>query len=202
MKRLLERLLERRAEALAHRIAPFLPDCGSVLDIGCGTGHNAAALRARCPRLAIYEADVVDMKVVGDPPAIILAAVLPFPEARFDCGLLLFVLHYPADPGPLLCEAHRVLRQRLLVLQSTWGDALSHGLLRGREWLQGIAMFHVALRAGLIRPCPCPLRPARLWDRPNLEQLFRVSGWRVQCRQEERWPGTRLSRDLFVLERA
>jgi len=62
MKRLLERLLERRAEALARRISPFLANCDSVLDIGCGTGHNAAALRALRPRLLVYEADVVDMK--------------------------------------------------------------------------------------------------------------------------------------------
>ena len=55
MKRLLERLLERRAEALACRLAPFLADCGSALDIGCGTGHNAAALRALCPQLAVCD---------------------------------------------------------------------------------------------------------------------------------------------------
>ena len=61
MKRVLERMLERRAEALARRIAPFLADDGTVLDIGCGTGHNAAALRVLRPQLAVCEADVVDM---------------------------------------------------------------------------------------------------------------------------------------------
>jgi SAM-dependent methyltransferase len=202
MKRLLERLLERRAEALARRITPFLADCGSALDIGCGTGHNAAALRALCPQLAVCEADVVDMKVVGDPPVLIHDKVLPFPQDRFDCGLLLFVLHYPADPESLLREAHRIIRQRLLILQATWGDALSRWLLRGREWLQGAAAFHVARRAGLIRPCPCPLRATQLLDRPHLEELFRASGWTVQHRQEDCWPGTRLSRDLYVLEKA
>jgi SAM-dependent methyltransferase len=191
MKRLLERLLERRAEALARRIAPFLADCGSALDIGCGTGHNAAALRAMRPRLAVCEADVVDMKVVGDAPVLIHEAVLPFPGDRFDCGLLLFVLQYPSDPVPLLREARRVISHRLLILQSTWGDALSRWLLRGREWMQGSVAFHVARRAGLIAPCRCPLRPARLMDRPHLEGLFRASGWSVHRRQEERWPGTR-----------
>jgi SAM-dependent methyltransferase len=202
MKRMLERLLERRAEALARRIAPFLPAGGSALDIGCGTGHNGAALRALRPQLTVWEADVVDIKVVGAPPVLIHDAVLPFPQDRFDCGLLLFVLQYPADPVPLLREAHRVITQRLLVLQSTWGDALARWLLRGREWLQGAGAFHVARRTGLIRPCPCPLRPARLMDRPHLEDLFRASGWTVHRRQEERWPGTRLSRDLYVLEKA
>ena len=201
MKRLLERLLERRAEALARRISPFLANCDSVLDIGCGTGHNAAALRALRPRLLVYEADVVDMKVLGDPPMLIHQAVLPFPKDRFDCGLLLFVLHYPSDPLPLLREAHRVISSRLLVLQSTWGDALSRWLLRGREWIQGAAAFYVARRAGLIRPCLCPLRPARLMDRPHLEDLFRTSGWTVRRRQEQGWPSTRLSRDLYVLEK-
>jgi SAM-dependent methyltransferase len=202
MKRLLERLLERRAEVLARRVEPFLADCGSVLDIGCGTGHNMAALRALCPQLAVGEADVVDMKVVGEPPVLIGNTVLPFPQDRFDCGLLLFVLHYPADPVSLLRESHRVVRRRLLILQSTWGDALSRWLLQGREWLQGVAAFHVAQRAGLIRPCRCPLRPARFLDRPQLEALFRDSGWAVRRRLEERWPGTHLSRDLYVLEKA
>jgi SAM-dependent methyltransferase len=201
MKRLLERLLERRADALARRISPFLANCGSALDIGCGTGHNAAALRALRPRLLVYEADVVDMKVVGDPPVIIHQAVLPFPNDRFDCGLLLFVLQYPPDPVSLLREVHRIISRRLLILQSTWGDALSRWLLGGREWVQGAAAFHVARRAGLIKPCHCPLRATRLMDRPHLESLFRVSGWIVHCRQEERWPGTRLSRDLYVLEK-
>ena len=201
MKRLLERLLERRANALARRISPFLANCGSALDIGCGTGHNAAALRALRPRLLVYEADIVDMKVVGDPPVIIHQAMLPFPNNRFDCGLLLFVLHYPPDPVPLLREAHRVISSRLLILHSTWGDAFSRWLLRGREWIQGAAAFHVAKWAGLIKPCRCPLHPARLMDRPHLEDLFHTSGWTVHCRQEERWPGTRLSRDLYVLEK-
>ena len=38
-------------------------------------------------------------------------------------------------------------------------------------------------------------------DRPHLEDLFRTSGWTVRRRQEEGWPGTRLSRDLYVLEK-
>ncbi len=201
MKRLFERLLERRAEALARRIAPFLADGGSALDIGCGTGHNAAALRAMYPQLAVWEADVIDMKVVGDTPVLIHDAVLPFPQGRFDYGLLLFVLQYPSDPVPLLREARRVIRHRLLILQSTWGDVRSRWLLRGREWVQGVLAFHVAKRAGLIGPCPCPMSTARLMDRPHLEELFRASGWTVQRRQEERWPGTRLSRDLYVLEK-
>jgi SAM-dependent methyltransferase len=201
MKRVLERLLERRAEALACRISPFLADYGSVLDIGCGTGHNASALRAMRPRLSVDEADVVDMKVVGSAPALIHEAVLPFPNERFDCGLMLFVLHYPSDPVTLLRDAHRVISSRLVIVQSTWGDAISRWLLWGRERIQGVAAFQVARRAGLIRPCPCPLRPARLMDRQHLEGLFRTSGWTVHCRQAERWPGTRLSRDLYVLEK-
>lgn len=202
MKRVLERLLERRAAILARRIAPFLVDCGSVLDIGCGTGHNTVALRALRPRLTVGEADVVDMKVVGGPPVLVEDGVLPFPQDRFDAGVMLFVLHYPADPVSLLREAHRVVRQRLVILQSTWGDARSRWLLRGREWLQGAAAFHAARWVGLIRPCPCPLDVARLFDRPLLEDLFRAAGWTAKHRQEERWPGTRLSRDLYVLEKA
>lgn len=201
MKRLLDRLLERRADALARRISPFLADCGSILDIGCGTGHNAAALRALQPQRPVYEADVVDMKVVGAPPVIINETVLPFPDGRFACGLFLFVLQYPPDPVSLLREAHRIISNRLLILQSTWDDTFSHWLLGRREWLQGAAAFHVAKWAGLIKPCHCPLRPARLMDRPYLEGLFRRSGWTVHCRQEARWPGTRLSRDLYVLEK-
>jgi SAM-dependent methyltransferase len=186
---------------LLRRIEPFLPQHGRVLDIGCGTGHNAAGIRASQPRLRVTEADVVNMKVVGRPP-VLFTERLPFGDGTHDCGLLLFVLHYPQYPIELLREARRVVSGRLIVLQSTYSGGFSRRVLGVREWAQGRAAFGLARRVGLLAPVACPLTPARLMTRATLVHLFRESGWRAVRHSPENWPLTQISRDLFVLENA
>jgi SAM-dependent methyltransferase len=197
----MDRVLHYRAERILSRIGPFLPPQGTVLDIGCGTGHNAAAIRARYASVEVLEADVVDMKVTGPPPVLLDGKELPFGDGQFECGLALFVLHYSADPVALLCEARRVISRRLIVLQSTYEGWYSLMILRCRETVQGRGAFHLARRAGLIRPCRCSLRPRAFLNTGQLESLFKLSGWSVRCRLPQYRLMTRVSRDLYVLEK-
>jgi len=195
-------ILERRAVDLINRIEAFLPGDCSVLDIGCGTGHNVAALLRQFPSLRCTEADVTNMKMIGTPPVLIESNHLQFPDNSFDVGLLLFVLHYPAEPMILLREARRVISRRLIVLQSTFQGARSRCVLAGREWMQGRGIFRVARMLGLVGGSGASLKPARLFDSQTLRQLFADAGWRVTHHQPQYWPLTRVSRGLYVLEKS
>jgi SAM-dependent methyltransferase len=200
LKSLLDHILQRRAERLVSRMSPFLPSPGSVLDIGCGTGHNAATLRAHYPGAEIIEADVIDMKVVGPPPVLIGTKEWPFADRQFACGLVTFVLHYAVDPVALLREARRVVAHRLIVLQSTYVGWLALNVLRGREFIQGRGGLQFARWVGLIKAGECSLQPRSFLDPGRLQTLFEHSGWSIKCRLPKYWPLTRVSRDLYVLE--
>jgi ubiquinone/menaquinone biosynthesis C-methylase UbiE len=200
IQRLIDAALWRRAHALADRIAPFLGDAASVIDIGCGTGHNAAALMQRCSA-AITEADVVNMKTVGPTPLLLRDGAIATPDNSFDCGLLFFVLHYPTHPLQLLREVRRICN-RVVVLQSTYATPFERMLLRCREWMQGRGAFAAARCVRFVPQVKCPLTPSAFMQQDQLRLLFRQAGLRVVHHATRRLAFTSLSRDLFVLERS
>ena len=192
--------LRRRASELAARIAPLLPPRGLMLDVGCGTGHNAVALRGRLPELHVHECDIANMKIVGPPP-VLFHERLPFADDTFDAVALLFVLQYPPDPLSLLREARRVTAGRVIVLQSTHRGDVARRMLAARGFIQGRGAFAVARRLGLVNGCSRALRPQRMFDRDALERLFAAAGLRIVHREPQACSMTGLSRDLYVLER-
>lgn len=196
-------LLTRRADRLAaflsrHLRTPGEPDRLRVLDVGSGTGHNALALAAG--GLDVAEVDVADLHVVGDGPRLFDGERLPYDDDAFDVALLLFVLHYPAAPDRLLCEALRVAG-RVLVMQSTCRGGAGWSLLAVREWCSGRGGFQVARAAGYVAGCGESLRPTRYYSREMLARLFEAAGGRVVAE----WPWDSqfgvVRRDLYLLER-
>jgi len=109
----------------------LLPPSWTVADLGCGTGAVTAALAPRVARVV----------AVDRSPAMLRAARrrteglsnvelheadlthLPLAAASCDAALLVLVLAYQEDPGPVLSEAHRILRPsgRLVLV-----DAVRH----------------------------------------------------------------------------
>lgn len=201
MKALFNYLLIRRAGRIANRLQPFLPPHGPILDIGSGTGHNAELLRQRFG-LSVIEADVSDMSVTGSKPLLFDGEHLPFKDEEMECGLLLFVLHYASNPDGLLREAHRVISRRLIVLQSTYSGPAALAAIGCRDFFQGRFAFIVAKRIGLIEDCECSMQPQVFYDRDLLESLFHKAGWKVIHHQPQNWGLLKLSRDLYILEKA
>lgn len=194
-------MLERRAHRLAAILRPHLPDAGTLLDIGCGTGHNCAELQ-RHGHLHCVEADVADMKVVGPRPVLFAGTTLPFRSQSFDCTIMTYVVHYASDPQGLLKEARRVTRGRLLLLQSTCTTPLSCLLLRAREWASGRIAFRCARWCGLIRTTGCPLSPKTYFTRSGLSAIVKAAGWTITEHHVVGSVPFGPARDLFVLEKA
>lgn len=193
------RLAVNRARGLAARLSPHLPSSGRVLDLGSGTGHNITAF-AEVRSLRFVEADVADIHVVGPGPTLFDGERLPFADSAFQGAVACFVLQYAARPEQLLRELHRVTAGPAILIQSTYDGVRALTRLRLREAVTGRWAQAAARWARFIPSNGTRLVPVRHWTRPELRALIERSGFRI-TRWEPETPG-RLSRDLYILERA
>ncbi len=107
------RALHRRAEALLRP----LPDGGSVLDAGCGTGGFLRRLRSARPGLRLFGLEYAEAAAcrarekTGAAIASGTVNALPFPDGCFDAVASFDVLsHRAVEPSEALAEFRRVLR--------------------------------------------------------------------------------------------
>jgi ubiquinone/menaquinone biosynthesis C-methylase UbiE len=127
-------LRERRFRAaMRRRAAAALPEGGTVLDIGCGTGTFAISLASTRP-------DAQVMGIDGDPEILALArakdgaervqwreglaGALPFGDGSVDVVTMSLVLHHllPAQKREALVEARRVLKPAGSLQIADWGS--------------------------------------------------------------------------------
>jgi SAM-dependent methyltransferase len=196
----MDRILARRAEGIVARLRGVLPARGRARDVGAGTGHTAAAL-ARHTDLVPIEVDVVRMRSVPHGLVLFDGAELPFASGAFACSLLLFVLHYAADPRRLLMEARRVTAGSVIMLQSTHRGTLAGPVAWVWEALSGQLAFAVARAVGFVPPdTQCSLSPRRHFTSPELMACIETASLRVRREEHVRWPALGLSTDLYVLE--
>ena len=100
------------------RIASFLnARTGSVLDVGCGTGHIASVLADLAPQIKYTGIDVASAAVAGArragrPGEYLVGdtAALPFDAASFDAVISLYALEHFTRPEDSLREMVRVTR--------------------------------------------------------------------------------------------
>lgn len=142
-----ERLLENLALA---RVAPAV-----ALDLGCGTGHGAAALRRRWPRSEVIALDLALpmllearrvsgwwplrrplRRVAGD------ALALPLADASIDLVFSNLCLQWIADLPRALDELRRVMRPGALLLFTSFGPRTLEELRVA--WAAADATPHVA----------------------------------------------------------
>ena len=127
-----------RAKFMFDKFARFLNPEGSVLDLGCGTGH--IGLQIFNSNYGAYELHFLDIqpkgldlgqRLVATPCASQIAklcqgnfslyagGVIPEKNERFDNVLIAFVLHHCKNPEQTLQEALRVTKKggRIIILE-------------------------------------------------------------------------------------
>jgi ubiquinone/menaquinone biosynthesis C-methylase UbiE len=102
---------------LLELLQPLEPGA-SLLEVGCGTGHFAAALTEAGFRVAGVDPEEAMLAIARArvPVARADGLHLPFQDGAFDGAFLVSVLEFTADPVALLREARRVARRRVVVL--------------------------------------------------------------------------------------
>jgi ubiquinone/menaquinone biosynthesis C-methylase UbiE len=179
-------VMERRSRRLIEQVGGWLPNEGSVLDLGSGTGHLSARLERELG-LDVVTADVSDMHVVGPPPVLIADGVLPFEDRTFSAALLLFMLAYPKDPAGVLVEAARVTRGPIILVQSLHAGPLGYTWLRIREFLWTIVAFHISKMIGYVPAnAKFTMQTRRFYTAAALQQDLVAAGLRIRTRQD--WP--------------
>jgi SAM-dependent methyltransferase len=119
----------------SRRLArPFLDFAGTsdaehVLDVGCGTGHLAAAVLERSASATVQAIDLAPVYVeyarsrnlsprvefrVAD------ACALTYPDHAFDRVLSLLVLHFVPRPHDAIAEMRRVAKPGAVVAAAVW----------------------------------------------------------------------------------
>jgi malonyl-CoA O-methyltransferase len=126
----------------------FTPE--AVLDLGCGTGHGAAALATRWPLARVVALDASPAMLVqagardaGGRIERVLAdaEATPFPDASFDLVFSNLMLPWCEDIDAVFAEVARILRPRGLFTFTTVGpDTL--GELRA-AWRSADTASHV-----------------------------------------------------------
>ena len=121
-RRMIHLLNVPRARDLVKRIEGYLARDDRILDLGCGSCNISEILRAR--GLDVTPVDVRNSSFVDAiTPLIYDGRALPFPDDRFDVGLLITVLHHIRDPESVLREARRVCR-RLVIVEDVYKNRL------------------------------------------------------------------------------
>lgn len=119
----------------SRRLAvPFLAFTGvadgeRVLDVGCGTGHLAAAVAAGSRAAEVQGVDLspayIDnaRKRVSDPRVTFRvgdACALDFPDATFDRVMAMLLLHFVPRAADAIAEMRRVARPGSTVAATVW----------------------------------------------------------------------------------
>ena len=90
---------------------------GPILDVGCGPGHYANALRDAVGSRPVVACDLsLGMAAAAGPPTVVgTAAALPFPDRAFAGSLALHMLYHVELPDLALAELARVTAGTVLI---------------------------------------------------------------------------------------
>ena len=106
------------------------PEPGRVwVDVGCGNGAFTEMILAEAAPSSVCAIDPSEsqvsyarQKLAGKPVEILVgeAMLLPYPDARFDLGVMALVLFFVPDPRRGAAEMARVVKPRGTVASYTW----------------------------------------------------------------------------------
>jgi SAM-dependent methyltransferase len=124
----------RRIQVLALAIAPLLPPRAHVLDIGCGSGTLAKAIKSRRPDVRIEGIDVLVRPNTEIPVTPYDGETIPWPADSFDFAMFVDVLHHTDAPDRLMAEAKRVSRSGLIIKDHFREGLFADATLRFMDW--------------------------------------------------------------------
>jgi SAM-dependent methyltransferase len=172
----------------SRRLArPFLDFVGTadgerVLDVGCGTGHLAAAIAARCAAAQVQGVDISPAYVDhaqahhADPRLVFRAGdacALDHADGSFDRVLSLLMLHFVPRPAQAIAEMRRVARPGAVVGAAVWD--VRGGFVANRLFFDTAAALDP--RAGerrarnYTRPLTRPGELAKAWADAGLHDV-------------------------------
>jgi SAM-dependent methyltransferase len=136
-------LFGRRAELLA--LPGLLEESWTVGDLGCGTGHLAAALAPFVHRVIGVDESAAMLKSARQrtrelPNVELRSGTLeqpPLAAGELDAALLLLVLHHAPDPARVLAAAHQALKPggKLLIVDMQPHEHIEYREQMGHQWL-------------------------------------------------------------------
>lgn len=170
-----------------HLAAAFLQFTGTadgerVLDVGCGTGHLAAAVASTSGATEIHGVDLSPAYVehaarsYRDPRLVFRvgdACAMDYPDASFDRVLSLLVLHFVPQPERAIAEMRRVARPGSVVAAAVWD--VRGGFVANRLFFDTAAALDPKAGARRARNYTRPLtRPGELataWRSAGLDNV-------------------------------
>lgn len=139
-----------RRRRLPQRLLPYVPQGGSVLDVGSGNGDIAHRLQRDGGAASVCGIDVIAYPDPLVPTVAFDGARIPYDDHTFDLVTLIDVLHHTDHPGRLLAEAVRVSRGRVVIKDHYWVTPFDRWVLSLSDYLgnkaDGVALPYTFLR--------------------------------------------------------
>ncbi len=114
--RIFSKSYERAARKMCLDCRDFIKDGSRILDLGCGSAIIGNEFKDFF-RADVVGADIVDRRVKPLLFKVTDGKNLPFPEKSFDVVLISYVLHHARDPLPLLKEAKKVCKNKIIIFE-------------------------------------------------------------------------------------
>jgi len=173
-----ELVMGRWSRRLAHSFLDFvgIGDTKRVLDVGCGTGHLAAALSNLSSSIEVHGIDAspvyIDYARAHNPdPRLTFrvgdACKLDYPDQTFDSVLSLLLLHFVPCAQDAIAEMRRVAKPGAVVGATVWD--VRGGFVASRMFFD---------TAAVLDPRAAELR-ARNYTRPMTRPGELASAWRA-----------------------
>ena len=139
-----------RCRNLVRKLAPYLYGATTVLDLGSSSGRLAQQLSKALPGVSFSGVDTCVQPVSFIPVSRSDGKKLPFPDASFDCVMMVDVLHHDTDPWSIMMESARVARKFVLIKDHYWKSRLDFLTLKYSDYI-GNKPYDVSLPYNFLR---------------------------------------------------